>query len=176
MSEPYLGEIRLFGFQRIPDGWYICDGSLKPIAQNEALYTLLGTTYGGDGVTTFGVPDLRGRVPIHQGTGNGLTPRPLGQAQGSETVTLTPDQMAQHSHAFNATTAAASSQDPSSQMPATIANGDTFYATNTTGATAVVLAGQSIGNSGQGLPHENTMPTLVANFCIAAVGIFPMPQ
>ncbi len=88
MSTPYVGEIRMFGFSRTPSGWQTCDGSLLPISQYEVLYTLLGTTYGGDGVTTFAVPDLRGRIPIHQGRGNGLTPKILGQLAGTEQITL----------------------------------------------------------------------------------------
>lgn len=101
MTTPYVGEIRLFAFPRIPTGWFACDGSLKPIANNEVLFTLLGTTYGGDGVNTFAVPDLRGQVPLHMGTGPGLTNRPIGQRSGSESVTLLATQLPSHTHPFN---------------------------------------------------------------------------
>lgn len=173
MSDPYIGEIRLFGFQRIPNGWFACDGSLKSIAEYETLYVLLGTTYGGDGVTTFGVPDLRGQLPIHQGTGQGLTPRPLGSYGGTEAVTLTVAQMPQHTHTVYASTGAATTATPGpSVVPASI-DGDTQYASNLTGATQKTMATNAIMPNAGGLPHDNLMPTLTASFCIAWAGVFP---
>lgn len=117
MSEPFIGEIRMFGFGRTPIGWQACDGSLLKISDYETLYVLVGTTYGGDGQTTFGVPDLRGRVPVHQGQGPNLTNRPLGQGGGTETVTLTEAQLPSHSHGLLATTAAATSNVPTGLLP-----------------------------------------------------------
>ena len=108
MTTPYVGEIRLFGFSRVPTGWFACDGSLQSIAEYQTLYTLLGTTYGGDGISTFAVPDLRGAVPVHQGTGPGLSPRPLGLFGGTESVTLSTDQIPAHQHTPNATSNSAS--------------------------------------------------------------------
>lgn len=174
MSDQYVGEIRLFSFSRIPSGWLACDGSLQSIAQNQILYTLLGTTYGGDGVTTFGLPDLRGQVPVHQGTGQGLTRRPIGSFGGSETVTLLSPQLPSHTHPMNATSAAATSQTPSNAMTlGTIGNGDTFYISDTSGATALQMNVQCVTSQGGNQPHENTMPTLAASFCICTMGLFP---
>ena len=112
MTTPYVGEIRLFSFPRIPSGWFACDGSLKPISEYEVLFVLLGTTYGGDGVTTFAVPDLRGQVPLHMGTGPGLTNRPIGQRSGSESVTLLPTQLPLHTHPFSVNSTLATSNVP----------------------------------------------------------------
>src|SRR3546814_1912750 len=113
MSTPFLGEVRLFGFNFVPQDWHACDGSLLSIAQNDALFALLGTTYGGDGQTSFAVPDLRGQVPLHQGKGPGLTPRVIGEGGGSETVTLAVQQLGAHGHAFAVTSAVASTGTPS---------------------------------------------------------------
>ncbi|MDF4002137.1 tail fiber protein [Luteibacter sp. PPL552] len=183
MSDQYVGEIRLFGFPRIPQGWLACDGSLQPISQYETLYVLLGTTYGGDGVNTFGLPDLRGQVPVHQGNGLGLTPRPLGSNGGTTTVTLTVAQMPTHNHTMSAVTAAATSNEPNvSMMTAAIVNNaapppspppaDQFYVNPTTVA-AVTMAEHTVQGQGGNQPHDNMMPTLTANFCIATVGVFP---
>lgn len=173
MSTPYVGEIRHFGFPRVPTGWHACDGSLLSIAEYEVLYTLLGTNYGGDGVTSFGVPDLRGQTPLHQGNGQGLTPRVLGQSGGSEQVTLTPLQLPQHTHAWMATQGAATAATPGPNVilgaPAT----DTLYVTDITGYVAYPLAANSVQPAGNTLPHENMMPTLTVNICIALYGIFP---
>ncbi|KAF1009724.1 MAG: hypothetical protein GAK28_00368 [Luteibacter sp.] len=176
MSDQYVGEIRLYAFYKIPIGWLACDGSLKSIAQYQTLYTLIGTTYGGDGVNTFGVPDLRGQVPIHQGTGNGLSPHPLGSTGGTENVTLTSGQIPQHSHTLNALTGASTSQSPGAGfMPATIGNDDTFYV-DVAGATAISMNTHCVDSVGGNQPHANLMPTLTANFCICAQGIFPSQQ
>ena len=175
MSEPYIGEIRMFAFgtRGAPLGWQACDGSLLPISENDALFALIGTTYGGDGQTTFAVPDLRGRVPVHQGTGPGLSNYVIGQMAGTETVTLLTTQMPAHTHTMMATTAAASTGTPGNTvLPGTVSN-QTMYVTDTTGGRAFTLSGQSIGLAGASQPHENCMPTLTVQYCIATVGIFP---
>lgn len=173
MSTPFVGEIRLFGFSRIPDGWFACDGSLQPISQYDVLFALIGTTYGGDGQSTFGVPDLRGQVPIHQGTGNGLTTRVLGQNGGNESVTLLTNNLPAHTHAYSTTTATAGASAPSSNALLGALSTDKMYATDLTGATAFALASSAVTISGNSIPHENTMPTLTASYCIAWTGIFP---
>ena len=175
MSTPYVGEIRMFGFGRTPDGWQPCDGSLLPISQFDTLFALLGSTYGGDGQSTFAVPDLRGRLPIHQGQGPGLSPYVIGQVAGSETVTVLPNQMPAHSHPVLASTGGASSALPGTSLLPGAVSGDTFYATDLTDAVAITMAAQSVGSSGDSQPHENTMPTLTVQYCIAWAGIFP-PQ
>src|SRR3546814_5333321 len=116
MSTPFLGEVLLFGFNFVPQDWHACDGILLSIAQNDALFALLGTTYGGDGQTSFAVPDLRGQVPLHQGKGPGLTPRVIGEGGGSETVTLAVQQLGAHGHAFAVTSAVASTGTPSGSV------------------------------------------------------------
>lgn len=173
MTEPYVGEIRMFGFGRTPEGWQACDGSLLPIAQYEVLYALIGTTYGGDGQTTFGVPDLRGRLPIHQGTGLGLSNYVIGQRAGTETVTLLPGQMPAHTHAAVATTTLATAPTPSTSLLPGAVSGDNFYVSNLAGATAVAMSPQSTSIAGGSQPHENCMPTLTVQYCIAWSGIFP---
>jgi microcystin-dependent protein len=173
MSTPFVGEIRMFGFGRTPNGWQACDGSLLSIAEYDVLYTLLGTTYGGDGQNTFGVPDLRGRVPLHQGQGPGLSNRVLGELSGTETVTLDSGQMPAHSHAVFATSNGASNGVASpSSVPGTI-SGDTLYATDITGLQPFTLAAATVSTAGGSQPHENTMPTLTVQFCIAWAGIYP---
>jgi len=174
VTTPYVGEIRLLGFPRIPTGWMACDGSLKPISTYQTLYALLGTTYGGDGVTTFAVPDLRGQVPLHQGTGLGLTTRVLGEVGGNENVTLLSAQMPQHNHNFMATTNAATATSPGTTVqPATLPS-DHIYLQNITGTpTADAMAPTMIGQAGGNLPHNNIMPTLTLSFCIAWEGIYP---
>lgn len=177
MTTPYVGEIRLFSFARIPSGWFACDGSLKPIANNEVLYTLLGTTYGGDGINTFGVPDLRGQVPLHMGTGPGLTNRPLGQRSGSESVTLLPTQIPAHTHPVKVNTTLATETVPANTLlQGAPANNDKMYTSSLTGLSAYALATTATGAMGGNLPHENTMPTLTASFCIAWAGIYPSQQ
>lgn len=173
MSVPFIGEIRLFGFSRVPSGWLLCDGSLQPISNWDALFALIGTTYGGDGQTTFAMPDLRGRIPLHNGSGPGLTPRAIGEIGGSESVTLTSAQMPNHSHSITATTAVANATTPGQALSLGALTGDTMYLSNTTGATPVTMSSQSTSLAGGNLPHDNLMPTLTVQYCIAAVGIFP---
>ena len=173
MSQPYVGEMRIFAFGRTPNGWAACDGSLLSIAEYEVLYTLLGTVYGGDGVSTFGVPDLRGRVPIHQGQGPGLSSYVIGQKAGVESVTLTSQQMPAHNHAAFATTAAATSGSVgTSLLPGTV-SGETVYVSDTSGAVPFGLALQSVTPAGGNQAHTNLMPTLTMQWCIAWAGVFP---
>lgn len=175
MSNCYLGEIRLLPYTRgAPVGWQACDGSLLSIGEYDALYTVLGTTYGGDGQSTFAVPDLRGRVPVHQGTGAGLTPRVAGQLYGTETVTLTNASMPSHFHMVMASTDAATLPDPANNVLAAGILNDGMYTgvlpagtdKNNFNASAIGLAGGAVG-------HENMAPTLTLQFCIATSGIYP---
>jgi microcystin-dependent protein len=173
MSDPYLGEIRAFGFNFPPQGWFRCDGSLQSIANYDALFALLGTTYGGDGQNTFGLPDLRGRLPLHQGQGPGLSNYVIGQVGGTETVTVTSPQMPAHTHALLATTASAASTTPGNTMVPAGNIVETMYATDLTGATASVMSAQSTSTTTGSQPHDNTMPTLTVSYCICYAGIFP---
>lgn len=173
MSYPFVGEIRMFGFGFTPIGWQACDGSLLSIAQYEVLFTVIGTTYGGDGQTTFAVPDLRGRLPIHQGQGPGLSNYIIGQVAGTETVTLLSTQMPAHTHTALATSGGATSLSPGPSLLPGAVSGDTFYATDLTGATAIAMSAQSMTAAGGNQPHDNTMPTLTVQYCIAYDGMFP---
>ena len=175
MSTPYIGEIRMFGFGRTPNGWQACDGSLLAISQYDALFALIGTTYGGDGQTTFAVPDLRGRLPIHQGQGPGLSNYVIGQRAGTETVTVLPTQMPAHTHTLVVTSSAGSTVTPGNTVLPGSVSGDTFYASDVTGATALPMSTQSTSLAGGSQPHENCMPTLTVQYCIATFGIFPSP-
>ena len=169
MSEPFLGEIRMFGFNFAPQGWAMCNGQILPISQNTALFSLLGTQYGGNGQTTFALPDLRGRVAIHEGQGPGLSPYTIGQVGGSESVTLLSSQLPAHNHPFTppCNTDDPSAGSPKNNFPATV--GNPIYAT-TTNAT---MGAGTTGLSGGGQPFPILQPYLVINFCIALQGIFP---
>ena len=175
--DPYLGEIRMVGFNYAPQGWAFCDGSTLPIAQYTALYSLLGTAYGGNGTTTFGLPDLRGRVPIDQGNGPGLSSYVMGQRAGSESVTLTIPQMPAHNHAFNADASLGLTANPSNAnlaqvvIPTQDEPGSSF--STGTPANPAVLSNGSISVQGGGQPHSNLQPFLVVNFIIALQGIYP---
>lgn len=173
MSQPFIGEIRLLGFSRVPRGWLPCDGSLVPISTFEALFALIGTTYGGDGATTFAMPDLRGRLPLHAGTGPGLSPRAAGQRGGSETVTLDASQIPAHSHPITATTLGASAVTPGPTLGLGALAGETMYVSDLTGATPSTMSAQSTTAEGGSQGHNNVMPTLAVQYCIAAEGIFP---
>lgn len=168
MSDPFIGEIRLFAGNFAPRDWAFCNGQLMSIAQNTALFSLLGTMYGGNGQTTFALPDLRGRVPVHMGQGPGLTPRTQGEMAGSETVTLLSSQMPAHSHALRASTAAASGSTPAGALL-----GATSVNSYDSSAAGVAMAPGAIGNSGGSQPHDNMAPTLTLNYIIALFGIFP---
>ena len=173
MSQPFVGEIRMFGFGRVPNGWMACNGALQSIAEYEVLFTLIGTTYGGDGQTTFAVPDLRGRLPIHQGQGPGLSSYVIGQMSGTENVTLITAQMPAHTHTVVATTAAATTGTPGPTVIPGAVSGQTQYVTDLTGATPFSTSAATCGLAGGSQPHENCMPTLTVQFCIAWAGIFP---
>lgn len=170
MSEPFVGEIRMFAGNFAPRGWAFCDGQLLAVSQNDALFSLLGTIYGGDGRTTFGLPDLRGRIPLHQGTGPGLSPRRLGSKGGEEKVTLTVNQLASHSHDWNANTALATGGDPQGLVTAATTAPFRMYRNENQ---VLDLASSTIANTGGTQPHTNLMPTLCVHFIIALVGIYP---
>ncbi|MBX7185194.1 MAG: tail fiber protein [Vicinamibacteria bacterium] len=169
MSNPFLGEIRLFGGNFPPRGWAFCNGQLLSIAANSALYSLIGTIYGGDGMTTFGVPDLRGRVPVGQGQGPGLSARVVGQLSGSETVTLTAAQMPQHTHQPRAFSSAGTQASPANGTWAATAP-PPGYSSGTPGA---AMNAAAIGSAGGGQPHDNMIPFLGLSFIIATEGIYP---
>lgn len=164
MAEPYVGEIRVFGGNFAPEGWALCDGRTLAISTNEALYALIGTSYGGDGQSTFALPDLRGRVPIH--TGPGYT---LGQVGGTETVTLTSQNLPVHSHTPSASAANATSADPTGRVWAT--NNDYRCYSNATPNTS--FAPSAIGSAGGSEPHDNMMPFLTVSYIIALEGVYP---
>lgn len=165
--EVYIGTIQLFGFNFVPRGWAACGGQLLPISQYTALFSLLGTSYGGNGSTTFALPDLRGRVPIGQGQGPGLRNYVVGEVGGQEQVALQTPELPPHTHAVSAA-GAATSKSPSDNLPA-VSTGGAAY-----GPTGVgTMAGGMVQLTGSGLPHNNLQPYLVANWCIAIEGIFP---
>ena len=168
MADPFIGEIRMFAGNFAPVGWAFCDGQLQSIANNTALFALIGTYYGGDGVNTFALPDLRGRVPIAQGTGAVLTARVIGERVGTETVTLTSAQMPAHTHTQIASSSPASTSAGPSGMPATPASAAIYGATPNTDFAAAAVAG-----AGGGQPHDNMAPFTALNFIIALYGIFP---
>ena len=166
MSEPFIAQIMMFGGNFAPRGWALCNGQILPIAQNTALFSLLGTTFGGNGQTTFALPDLRGRVPVHPGQGPGLSNVDLGQAAGAETVTLTQNEIAQHAHGVAASNGGATASRPANSF---LAAGGSY--TNASDGTAM-NAGM-VGIAGGSQPHENRQPYLGVNFIIALEGIFP---
>jgi microcystin-dependent protein len=163
--EPFIGEIRLVPFNFAPRGWAICDGQLLPINQNQALFALLGTEYGGDGRTTFALPDLRGRVALGAGQAPGGSSYPLGATGGLETVALTTLQLPGHTHAVHASNAAATTKNPATAYPA----GGGAYAAQRN----VRMKATMIGQTGGGGRHENRQPYLSLNYIIALQGIFP---
>ena len=170
--DPFIGEIIMFGGNFAPRGWALCDGQLLDIASHSALFSILGTTYGGDGRTTFGLPDLRGRVPMHAGNGPGLTPRNLGQKFGAENVQLSTQEMPSHNHvaSMHAESTAAGTANPQGNMLA----GGVFYAAPVA-ADNRTMAAESIvvNNTGGSQPHNNIQPVQVVNYIIALVGTFP---
>lgn len=170
MSEPFLAEVRIVGFNFAPRGWAFCDGQILPINQNQSLYSLLGTTYGGDGRTTFALPDLRSRTPIHVGRSNGGGEHRLGQKSGEETHTLSAAEMPQHKHSVSASTDNNTSADPSGLSYSKAR--ERTYATYDA-AQAVAMAPGILPNVGGGQPHNNMQPYLTLNFCIALQGLFP---
>lgn len=168
MSEPFLGEIQLFAGNFAPRGYMYCNGQLLPISQNSALFSLLGTEYGGDGRTTFGLPDLRGRVPINYGQGPGLSNYQIGDKGGVENVTLNVNQIPSHTHMVNASDVTGESTSPAGNVWAAQAALLPYASTPT-----VTMGANAIANSGGSLPHSNIIPYTAVSYIIATVGIFP---
>ena len=169
MSEPFVGEIRMFAGNFAPRGWAFCDGQLLAVSQNDALFSLLGTIYGGDGRTTFGLPDLRGRVPIHAGDGPGLSPRRLGGKGGTEKETLTVNQLPSHTHQWKATDGAAQNDSPAETGLAK----PTADIYKSAASTPQGLAAKTILDAGGSRSHTNLMPFLCVHFIISLFGIYP---
>jgi microcystin-dependent protein len=168
MAQPYVGEIRMFAGNFAPAGWMLCQGQLLPISENEVLFQLIGTTYGGDGESTFALPDLAGRIPVHQGTGGGGTYTP-GQAAGVETVTITTQQMPAHTHALIASQHIADQSSPANAVPAQSALANLYIEDTPTIGTSP----SSVTAVGGSQPHENMAPYLCINYIISLFGIFP---
>jgi len=173
-SSPFVGQIMMFAGNFAPRGWALCNGQLISIAQNDVLFALIGTIYGGDGQSTFALPDMRGRVPIHQGTGTGLSGYVIGQLGGAESVTLNTTQLPAHSHAITATPGAsdgpATATDPAGRVFAIRNDGANAYADTATG---VMGGSEALAAQGGGLAHDNMQPFLGVSFVIALEGIFP---
>jgi microcystin-dependent protein len=172
MSDPFVAEIRIFPFNFPPTGWAFCDGQILPLSQNTALFSLLGTTYGGDGKSNFGLPNLQGSAPMQAGQGPGLSLRELGESGGEQTVTLLQSEMPSHPHTANASSGSGSSHDPTNNVWATAQvarQGQKLYG-SAGGATMNPLA---LSPAGSSFPHNNMMPYLVLNFCIALQGVYP---
>jgi microcystin-dependent protein len=165
MAQPYVGELRMFAGNFAPAGWMFCEGQLLPISENETLFQLIGTTYGGDGESTFGLPDLRGRIPVHQG--NGFI---LAETGGAEEVTLTVQQIPAHSHPWLASEAAATALTPLNNTPAEASK--RFYVAP---STVSAMAPQAMAATGGSQPHTNFQPYLCVDFIISLFGIFPSP-
>lgn len=169
MSEPFVAEIRIVGFNFAPRGWAMCDGQTLSIAQNTAVFSLLGTNYGGNGQTTFMLPNLQGRAPMHPGQGPGLSQYFLGETSGSQNVTLIQSEIPSHTHALNASSSGADRANPTN---AALAHSGENAVYGTT-ATQTALSPLAIGTAGGSQPHNNMQPYLVMNFCIALQGIYP---
>lgn len=171
MADPFVAEIRIFPFNFAPKGWAWCDGQLMPLSQNTALFSLLGTTYGGDGKSNFALPDLQRRAPMHPGQGPGLSLHDLGETGGSETVTLLESEIPAHSHALESSASFnASNNDPTGNVLAKAAAGLNAYAAP---GALVTMSGNSIAPAGGDQPHNNLQPYLTFYFNIALQGVFP---
>jgi microcystin-dependent protein len=177
MSSPFVAEIRIFPFNFAPKGWAFCNGQLLPLSQNTALFSLLGTTFGGDGKSNFALPNMQGNVPMHPGQGPGLSLYELGESSGSQTVTLLDSEMPGHNHSLNATTAAGTTADPNGAM---FADGNWSFSGNSgkvqyysTQAPNASMGVNGTSFAGSNFPHNNMMPYLTLNFCIALQGVYP---
>lgn len=170
MSEPFVAEIKIFAGNFAPRGYAFCDGQLLPIAQNTALFSLLGTTFGGDGRTTVGLPNLQGRAPMHTGRGPGLTPRNMGQSGGNETETLSEANMPSHQHTLTASGEEADRRTPASNRSLAESQGGSLYGPV---VSLVAMDSRSIPTAGGGQAHNNMQPFLTMNFIIALVGLYP---
>ena len=169
MADPFVAEIRIFPFNFAPRGWAFCDGQLLPISQNTALFSLLGTTYGGNGKSNFALPDLQGRAAMHPGQGQGLSLRDLGEQGGEETVTLLVSEIPLHTHQLRGTTALGDDNDPPDKLLARTAGRNIYGVAQN----LVNMAFQALPPAGGGLPHNNMQPYLTLNFCLAMQGVFP---
>lgn len=172
MADPFVAEIRIFAFNFAPSGWAWCDGQLLPLSQNTALFSLLGTTYGGDGKTTFALPDLQGSAPMHPGQGPGLSLHDLGEMGGAETVTLLESEIPAHRHALMAASNPALVQLPSPGVALARSRGSSAYQSNTTQNLAQ-MADVTLAPAGGDQPHNNLMPYLTFYFNIALQGVYP---
>jgi microcystin-dependent protein len=170
VADPFVGEIRIFGFNFAPTGWALCNGQLLPISQNTALFSLLGTTYGGDGKSTFALPDFTGAAPMHAGTGPDGTNYFQGESAGSSAVTLIQSELPVHNHTLSVSTRNASAKDPTNQALA-VGQGIGMYGPSNGSATT--MAAQALSIAGGSQPHNNMQPSLVFCFCIALQGVFP---
>jgi len=173
MSDPYIGEIRMFGGTFAPRKWGFCNGTYMPISGNESLYSLITTLYGGDGRTTFALPEMRGRIPVHQGQGPGLTNRLIGQRYGVESVQLSTSQIPPHSHPMCASTYDATSSNAIARVLAKTTSPDVIYAPDEVSADLVALDDSAVSNTGSGDYHNNMMPYCGINFIICLQGIYP---
>lgn len=170
--DAFVGEIRMFAGSFAPQGWAMCDGQLLAIAQYDALFSLFGTQFGGDGRNTFALPDLRGRVPVHQGQGPGRTDRTIGSKGGAEAVTLTDTQLGGHTHGWQATTAAAQERTPVNNAMAQSSAADIFSESNPP-QTPVTMAADMVGATGDSQAHENVQPYQCVNYIVSLYGIYP---
>lgn len=171
MSTPFVGEIKMFGGSFAPRGYAKCDGQLLQVNQNDALFSLLGTIYGGDGRTTFGLPDLRGRLPLHQGSGPGLSERRLGSKAGQQQVSISAATMPNHAHTVMGTTDTGNSNNPAGKVPAVAPVA--AYSDAPPDPANAKFSSAAISNTGNGAPHDNLMPSQVVCFIIALQGIYP---
>lgn len=172
MADPFVAEIRIFPFNFAPTGWAWCDGQLMPLSQNTALFSLLGTTYGGDGKSNFALPDLQGRAPMHPGQGPGLSLHDLGETGGSETVTLLESEIPAHSHTLRGNFNTADVNDPSPARSLARSDPGTLYQSDTA-TNLTQMSFNSLTVAGGSLPHNNLQPYLTFYFCIALQGVFP---
>ncbi len=171
MADPFVAEIRIFPFNFAPRGWAFCDGQILPLSQNTALFSLLGTTYGGDGKSNFALPNLQGNAPMFWGQGPGLSLRDLGETGGSETVSLLESEIPYHSHGMMAATDIADQNSPGTNRVLTISNNGSIYAPGN--SPLVAMSDQALAPAGGDQPHNNMMPYLTLNFCIALQGVYP---
>src|SRR5260370_40534289 len=169
--DAFVAEIRIFPFNCAPKGWAFCDGQILPLSQNTALFSLLGTTYGGDGKSNFALPNMQGNAPMHPGQGPGLSLHDLGESSGSDTVTLLESEMPGHSHSVMTFVGQATSPNPAPNVGLARARGFNAYSTTTTGLNQ--MSDNTVAPAGGDQPHNNLMPYLTLNFCIALQGVYP---
>jgi microcystin-dependent protein len=172
MADPFVAEIRIFPFNFAPKGWAMCNGQLLPLSQNTALFSLLGTTYGGDGKSTFALPNMEGNAPMHPGQGPGLSLHDLGETGGSQTVSLLESEIPSHSHSLQGTVGFGNQNSPNGLLLGRPFGGGSCFKAPA-GAAMVQLAFQAVGPAGGDQPHNNMQPFLTLNFCIALQGVFP---